>query len=199
MTKVLSFLVVLAAALGALHLNSVVRGDPSTLQSILDNDGIHAYFPGQPGYSNVSSSFNLRLPFEPAAVAYPTTAEEVAEAVQAGASLGIPGKHSCLYYSCCLVVDAKITVTARSGGHSYAAYGLGGADGHLVVDLSNFNDISVDSVTGIATIGAGSRLGDIAIALFDQAGRALPHGTCPLVGIGGHASYGGCVFWFRTR
>ena len=98
MTKVLSFLVVLAAALGALHLNSVVRGDPSTLQSILDNDGIHAYFPGQPGYSNVSSSFNLRLPFEPAAVAYPTTAEEVAEAVQAGASLGIPGKHSCLCY-----------------------------------------------------------------------------------------------------
>ena len=96
-------------------------------------------------------------------------------------------------------MKVKITVTARAGGHSYAAYGLGGEDGHLVVDLRNFNNISVDVVTGIATIGAGCRLGDIAIALFNQAGRALPHGTCPLVGIGGHASYGGYVLPLRAR
>lgn len=90
-------------------------------------------------------------------------------------------------------IPRHCAVNARSGGHSYAAYGLGGADGHMVVDLSNLNDVSVDIATGVATIGAGSRLGDIAIALFNLAGRALPHGTCPLVGIGGHASYGGCV------
>ena len=96
MTKVSSFFIVVAT-LGTLQSHSVARGDTTTLQSILDNDGIDAYFPGQPGYSNVTSSFNLRLPFQPAAVAYPTTADEVAEAIQAGASLGIPGKcHSLL-------------------------------------------------------------------------------------------------------
>ena len=64
-------------------------------------------------------------------------------------------------------------------------------NGHLVVDLSNINDIQVDQTTGIAVVGAGNRLGDIALGLFDQGGRAIPHGTCPLVGLGGHASFVG--------
>lgn len=59
------------------------------------------------------------------------------------------------------------------------------------MDLSNFKDITVDNSTGIAVIGAGNRVGDIAVGLFDQAGRAIPHGTCALIGIGGHASFGG--------
>ncbi|KZT64703.1 Glucooligosaccharide oxidase [Daedalea quercina L-15889] len=166
----LSLIILCAAAIAA--------GSDLTLQSILDDDGIAAYFADQPDYQNASRSFNLRLPLQPVAVAYPNTPEEVARAVKAGASLGIP-------------------VSARSGRHSYAAYGLGGVNGHLVVDLSGIKDIHVDKVTGIAVIGAGNRLGDIAIALFNQAGRALPHGTCPLVGIGGHASYGGYGFTSR--
>src|SRR4051794_40789369 len=31
----------------------------------------------------------------------------------------------------------------------------------------------------------------MAIAIYDQGKRALPHGTCPGVGIGGHATHGG--------
>ena len=41
-----------------------------------------------------------------------------------------------------------------------------------------------------ATIGAGQRLGDIAVGL-NKKGWGLSHGTCPWVGSGGHASYGG--------
>ena len=82
-------------------------------------------------------------------------------------------------------------VNARSGGHSYAGYGLGGVNGHLVIDLLKIKDIVVDQETGTAVVGAGNRLGDIALGLFDQGGRAIPHGTCPLVGLGGHASFGG--------
>jgi FAD/FMN-containing dehydrogenase len=52
--------------------------------------------------------------------------------------------------------------------------------------MSNFNQISVDPDTFIATIGPGNRLGDIALAL-NNAGRAIPHGSCPYVGMGGHA------------
>ena len=59
-------------------------------------------------------------------------------------------------------------------------------DGSVVIDMSNFKQLSVDPTTFIATIGPGNRLGDIALGL-NNAGRALPHGTCPYVGIGGHS------------
>jgi FAD/FMN-containing dehydrogenase len=70
--------------------------------------------------------------------------------------------------------------------HSYAASGIGGTDGALVIDLKNLKSISVNTSTGQAVIGTGNRLGDIVTAL-NAKGRALPHGTCPYVGIGGHA------------
>lgn len=84
---------------------------------------------------------------------------------------------------------AGVPVSARGGGHSYASFGLGGSDGALVIDLAKFKTISVDS-SGKAAIGAGMRLGDIALAL-NKKGWALSHGTCPFVGAGGHQSYGG--------
>ncbi len=56
----------------------------------------------------------------------------------------------------------------------------------LVVDLSNMTDITYDAATELATLQTGLRLGDVALALNDN-GRALPHGSCPYVGIGGHA------------
>jgi hypothetical protein len=47
------------------------------------------------------------------------------------------------------------------------------------------------AATKIAKIGTGQRLGNVATALFNQGGRAIPHGTCPGVGIAGHALHGG--------
>jgi hypothetical protein len=55
--------------------------------------------------------------------------------------------------------------------------------------VSPFTNISL--ATKIARIGTGQRLGNVALALFNQGGRALPHGTCPGVGIAGHALHGG--------
>lgn len=52
--------------------------------------------------------------------------------------------------------------------------------------MSNFLQLSVDPTTFIATIGPGNRLGDVALGL-NNAGRALPHGSCPYVGFGGHS------------
>jgi FAD/FMN-containing dehydrogenase len=55
-----------------------------------------------------------------------------------------------------------------------------------VVDLRALKDITVDENTNVARVGTGNRLGDVALALaaYD---RGIPHGTCPYVGIGGHA------------
>ena len=112
---------------------------------------------------------NLRYTFHPAAIVYPNNAQDVSTAMK----IGVQYNHQ---------------VVARSGGHSYIANGLGGKDGLLVVDMSNFKTVYVDSSTNVATIGPGNRLGDVALALNNN-GRAMPHGTCPYVGIGGHSGW----------
>ncbi|KAL8725979.1 MAG: hypothetical protein Q9166_007013 [cf. Caloplaca sp. 2 TL-2023] len=60
----------------------------------------------------------------------------------------------------------------------------------MIIDLETFQAIGVDS-KGIAQVGAGVRLGNLATGIYNQGKRALPHGVCPGVGIGGHATHGG--------
>jgi FAD/FMN-containing dehydrogenase len=62
----------------------------------------------------------------------------------------------------------------------------------VVVDLVNFQQFSMDTTTWHATIGAGTLLGDVTTRLHDAGGRAIAHGTCPQVGIGGE-------FFFSRR
>jgi FAD/FMN-containing dehydrogenase len=79
-----------------------------------------------------------------------------------------------------------VPITARSGGHGYAGYAS--ARGGLVVDLRRLDRISVGS--GRATIGPGAQLVDVYRKLAG-AGATIPAGSCPSVGIGGHALGGG--------
>jgi len=104
--------------------------------------------------------FNQRLPYKPAAYIKPTTVEHIQSAVSCSAQHGLK-------------------VNAKCGGHSYASFGLGGEDGHLVIDLERINSVTVDAATNIATVGAGTRLGHLASQLFHLGGRAISHGTCP--------------------
>jgi FAD/FMN-containing dehydrogenase len=114
---------------------------------------------------------NERFTIQPAAIAYPNNANDVSTAIKIANSF-------------------DINVVARSGGHSYIAPGLGGKSGLLVIDMKNFNTVSYDATTNVATIGTGNRLGTVATGLNNN-GRALPHGTCPYVGFGGHS--GACL------
>ena len=93
--------------------------------------------------------------------------------------------------------STQTPVVARSGGHSYAAYGLGGQDGSLVIDLSALKSITFANDNQQATVQTGNRLGDVGLSLWNNGQKVLPHGTCPNVGSGGHTSYGG--FGFLSR
>ncbi|RPA91607.1 FAD-binding domain-containing protein, partial [Choiromyces venosus 120613-1] len=85
-----------------------------------------------------------------------------------------------------------IKLQRGAGGHSYVAHGLGREEGGmLVIDMAKFNPVSLNSETGIATVGGGVRLGNMACTLYKLGERAIAHGTCPSVGISGHALYGG--------
>ncbi|KAF9267046.1 FAD-binding domain-containing protein [Marasmius fiardii PR-910] len=148
-----------------------------SLQHDLQAAGVTALYPGDSGYDTVSQAFNRRYTFRPAAIAFPTNVHQVSDAVKVGAANGFK-------------------VVARSGGHNYIANGLGGKNGSLVLDLSALKKIDFDLATNTTLIEPGNRLGDIALAL-NEYGRAIPHGTCSYVGVGGHAAGGG--FGFVSR
>lgn len=76
--------------------------------------------------------------------------------------------------------------------------GLGGADDAIVVDLKHFNHLSVDKTTGIATVGPGNLLKDLVEGL-NNAGRFMPHGSSPTVGIGGLIAVGGIGYTSREN
>jgi len=151
----LGLLLIVAAQ--ATHERKVVRLD---IINCLNSASVPQALPNSTAFTQSIAPFNLRLQFTPVAVAIPTTVAQVQAAVVCGASLGI-------------------TVSPKSGGHSYASHGLGGEDGHLMVDMKYFNTVSLDNSTGIATIGPGARLGNVAQALYTQGQAALSHGTCP--------------------
>lgn len=69
--------------------------------------------------------------------------------------------------------------------------GLGGVSGVVVVDMKHFQHFSMDRKTWRATAGSGTLLGDLTKRMHENGNRAMAHGTCPQVGIGGHATIGG--------
>lgn len=83
-----------------------------------------------------------------------------------------------------VVTENRIAV--RGGGHCFA--GRSSTDG-IVLDMSGLDGISV-AANGVATIGAGARLGQVYAALH-ACGRTLPAGCGPTVGIAGLTLGGG--------
>ncbi|QDS74848.1 hypothetical protein FKW77_003035 [Venturia effusa] len=130
--------------------------------------------PSKPFYQQTDvKPYNLDIHVHPVAVTYPQTNEDVAAIVR-----------------CAKEHEAK--VQPRSGGHSYGNFATGnGNDNMIVVDLKHFKQFSMDDNTWIATLGSGHLLGDVTKKLLANGGRAMAHGTCPQVGIGGHATIGG--------
>ncbi|KAK0638554.1 hypothetical protein B0T16DRAFT_338471 [Cercophora newfieldiana] len=148
------------------------------LLSCLSTRKLPFLVPSSAAWASHTTTYNARLQYRPAAVLVATTTQQISDGVVCAAQNGIP-------------------VQAKSGGHSYASFSAGGRDGILVVDLGNLNDITVDNSTGIAVVGAGVRIGNLALGIYEQGSRALAHGTCPGVGVGGHFTHGG--FGYSSR
>lgn len=83
--------------------NSTVGALQSCLQSL------SPVFPYSQNYGQDSAPFNQAFSWKPAAIVYPQNTNEVSQAVKCAASSGYK-------------------VSARAGGHSYAAFGLGGEE-----------------------------------------------------------------------
>lgn len=48
-----------------------------------------------------------------------------------------------------------------------------------MIELDQMAGVELDVETGIARIGPGARLGDVAVGIYNQGKRAFSHGTCP--------------------
>jgi FAD/FMN-containing dehydrogenase len=145
-----------AAALAA----ASPRAKRAAIDDCLEEAKVPVDVPGSDDWELDANPFNQRLVYTPAAIAAPTTLEHIQAAVSCAAKVGVK-------------------VTPKSGGHSYASFGLGGEDGHLVVQLDRMDGVTLDPETHIATVQPGARLGHVATILDEEGGRAFSHGTCP--------------------
>ncbi|KAJ3193171.1 hypothetical protein HDU82_002902 [Entophlyctis luteolus] len=126
-----------------------------------------------------TSAYNLAIAFQansattayirPRAFVYPNSQPEISSIVECAAQFNCP-------------------IVARCGGHSYEGYSM--INDGIVVDLSNFLDITIDRVDQTVSVGAGNWLGRV-YAVLENYGFVLPGGDCPDVGISGHTLGGG--------
>jgi FAD/FMN-containing dehydrogenase len=148
-----------------LTVNVVASCNPIT--SCLNSIEGQVIYPNDKRFPPLINDENIYVNYTPSALVYPINNKDVQTAVNCAVKL-------------------KMDITARSGGHSYEKYGLGGRDNVLVVDLTKINHIEIDPNARTAKIGAGNRLG-VTYYKLSQAGFLIPAGSCPSIGIGGYA------------
>lgn len=124
-------------------------------------------------YFEASQGDNMRFHWHPVAIIFPTNVQQVSDAVK------------------CASNNGNIQTVARSGGHAFSGYSSGGQDGAMIVDFRQMSKIQPDSKNALVHIGPAARLGDVAKELWADGQMAMPHGTCPTVGVGGHSLCGG--------
>jgi FAD/FMN-containing dehydrogenase len=132
--------------------------------------------PGQANYEDYMPAANLRTEQRPALRAVCNTVQGVTALLDWVRSNNLP-------------------FALRSGGHSYEGFSQSTT---VAIDLRQMYKITVDAVNHSVTVGAGASLMQIYQALAAH-NLALPAGSCPTVGISGHATGGGFGFLSRSH
>jgi FAD/FMN-containing dehydrogenase len=123
---------------------------------------------GDRAYALYQGAYNARVTLRPRLRALCKTAKAVAAMVDWARGNGLP-------------------FALRSGGHSYEGFSQS-AD--VVIDTRLMNAITFDAAARTMTVGAGATLRPI-YEKIGAAGFGFPGGSCPSVGIAGHAMGGG--------
>lgn len=144
----------------------------NTLEECLQASNATIIAPDDTLYDTARQTWNSRIQYSPKFIVQPNSTQEVQHSVK------------------CAATHSNVAVTVKSGGHGYAGYAIGGEDGDLTIDVTNFNNIHVDKESNLVRAGTGNHLWDLYKTIYED-NLALPGGTCPQVGIGGHASFGG--------
>src|SRR5919108_4006628 len=123
--------------------------------------------PGSPVYQAAPPPFNARFrDVRPSAIVSCASPRDVGEATSFARRHGLE-------------------VATRAGGHSFAGHS---STRGMLVDVTPMRSVSVAG--GVATVGAGARLGEVYEALQEH-DLTIPGGTCPPVGVAGLTLGGG--------
>ncbi|MER5863200.1 FAD-binding oxidoreductase [Kitasatospora sp. NPDC002040] len=148
---------------------AAAAGGPPDWQALRERLAGRLLLAGDPGYGVERLGYNeLNDGQFPTAVARCTSPADVQACLEVARGHGVP-------------------IAARSGGHSYLGYSV--PEGGLVLDLRELAQVRVGP-DGAVEVGAGARLIEVYAALA-RAGRLLPAGSCPSVGVGGLTLGGG--------
>jgi len=128
---------------------------------------------GEPGFEQaaVGRVFNQRREARrPAAVLEAVCVQDVVAGVQLARREGL-------------------RVGVRSGGHSWAAWGLRAEA--LLIDLGGLEELAYDEATQVVRASPSTQGGLELAPFLHQRGRSFPGGHCPRVGLGGFLLQGG--------
>ena len=132
--------------------------------------------PGDPGWDEARSGFNLLGDQHPEAVVFPVDAPDVAAAVTYARRAGL-------------------RVAPQATGHNQDP--LGDLDGTLLLNASGLQEVRVDPGARLVRVGAGVKWDRVAPRLSAH-GLAGLHGSSPDVGIAGY-SLGGGMGWLARK
>jgi FAD/FMN-containing dehydrogenase len=173
----------------------------AALERCLTAKRVPLKLPCDSDWGDYNRTHNVRLPVTPAAIVLPRSTGHISAAVVCAGKSGVKVQAKSGGRKCLLVPHFRgcHLLTSSTDVDSYGSYGYGGVDGQLAVDLRNFNKTVVASDgSNIAVVGGGVHLGPMASAVYAQEKRAISHGICPSVGVGGHATHGGWGYSSRA-
>lgn len=134
---------------------------------------------GDPDYDRLRAPWNVAVDQRPFAVAYPQSAEDVADIVRAAGECGL-------------------RVAPQSTGHGAAALADTDIADAVLVNLSGMRGVSVDPDARTARVLGGAQWNDVIEAVAPH-GLAAMHGSSGDVSVAGYILAGGLSFYGRTH
>ena len=131
--------------------------------------------PGDEGWDGAVLMWNAMVAKEPAVVVQPTSARDVAAAIEFAREHGL-------------------RLSVKGGGHNIAGTAI--AEGGLTLDMSRMREVSVDVDAKLAQVGPGCQLGDVDRATQEH-GLATVLGFVSEVGVAGLTLGGGLGYLTR--
>jgi FAD/FMN-containing dehydrogenase len=130
---------------------------------------------GDPGYDAARQESNPAFQEFPVAIVYCAVENDIAECLS-------------------IARDNAVPIAVRSGGHSTAGYSV--CNLGLVIDMSLFNHVLVDSTANTVRVGPGADFDKLNGAL-NSTGLHVPSGACGNVCVGGFVQGGGYGYTSR--
>jgi FAD/FMN-containing dehydrogenase len=137
---------------------------------------IKILLPGDEGWDSARLAYNLTVDQQPAAIALPRDAQEVAEAIRFAAANGL-------------------RVAPQRTGHNATPFGS--LEDTLLLRTDEMVSVEIDPARRIARVGAGTRWEEVLPAAAEHGLIGL-HGSTPDVSLAGY-SLGGGLSWYGRK